>query len=266
MKRSAFGLWVSFALMSGCSAGIEGEDQVVKSEDGLRRPHQCKVSKSCGRDRYCAFDEGTCGGVGVCQTRPEVCTRIYDPVCGCNGVTYGNACEAAAAGVSVSSEGACASVFCGGIAGFPCPGSGQCVDDPSDDCDPENGGADCGGVCQCIENALCVRGSHFDSSPKVCACVPDEKPNPCAAILCPTGSECVVAGGKARCEPVVDPCATVRCAAGTHCVANGSTATCEPDEGSACGKVTCPAGTYCCNASCGMCAPPGFACIQIACL
>ena len=38
-----------------------------------------------------------------------------------------------------------------------------------------------------------------------------------------------------------------------------------PSEGEACGGVTCPAGTSCCNASCGICTPPGMACIQIAC-
>lgn len=38
-------------------------------------------------------------------------------------------------------------IFCGGIAGFPCPDDMQCVDDPDDSCDPENGGADCGGIC-----------------------------------------------------------------------------------------------------------------------
>lgn len=38
--------------------------------------------------------------------------------------------------------------FCGGIAGIPCPEGYTCVDDPSDDCDPERGGADCGGICQ----------------------------------------------------------------------------------------------------------------------
>lgn len=38
--------------------------------------------------------------------------------------------------------------FCGGIAGIPCPEGFTCVDDPRDDCDPKQGGADCGGVCR----------------------------------------------------------------------------------------------------------------------
>jgi hypothetical protein len=37
--------------------------------------------------------------------------------------------------------------MCGGIAGFPCPAGKTCVDDPSDDCDPSRGGADCSGIC-----------------------------------------------------------------------------------------------------------------------
>ncbi|MBA4142246.1 MAG: Kazal-type serine protease inhibitor domain protein [Nitrosospira sp.] len=37
--------------------------------------------------------------------------------------------------------------MCGGIAGFPCPAGKTCVDDPSDDCDPARGGADCPGIC-----------------------------------------------------------------------------------------------------------------------
>jgi hypothetical protein len=36
-------------------------------------------------------------------------------------------------------------------------------------------------------------------------------------------------------------------------------------SGPACGSKTCPTGEYCCNASCGLCAPMGAACIQIAC-
>jgi hypothetical protein len=37
--------------------------------------------------------------------------------------------------------------MCGGIAGFPCPDGLKCADDPSDDCDPTQGGADCPGIC-----------------------------------------------------------------------------------------------------------------------
>jgi hypothetical protein len=36
---------------------------------------------------------------------------------------------------------------CGGIAGFPCPKGQVCVDDPRDECDPTQGGADCIGFC-----------------------------------------------------------------------------------------------------------------------
>jgi len=41
-----------------------------------------------------------------------------------------------------------APVACGGFAGTPCPDGMTCVDDPSDDCDPSKGGADCIGVCK----------------------------------------------------------------------------------------------------------------------
>jgi len=37
--------------------------------------------------------------------------------------------------------------MCGGIAGFLCPEGQICVDDPTDSCDPANGGADCIGIC-----------------------------------------------------------------------------------------------------------------------
>lgn len=62
--------------------------------------------------------------------------------------------------------------FCGGIAAFQCPGSGSCVDDPRDGCDPARGGADCSGVCECQIRALCIQGFVFDESPEVCSCVP----------------------------------------------------------------------------------------------
>ena len=38
--------------------------------------------------------------------------------------------------------------LCGGYAGFMCMEGLECVDDPSDGCDPKRGGRDCAGVCQ----------------------------------------------------------------------------------------------------------------------
>jgi Kazal-type serine protease inhibitor domain len=46
----------------------------------------------------------------ICQEKINpnvVCTEQYDPVCGCNNKTYGNACLAGAAGITIISKGEC---------------------------------------------------------------------------------------------------------------------------------------------------------------
>ncbi len=63
--------------------------------------------------------------------------------------------------------------FCGGIKGRLCPEGFTCVDDPRDDCDPQSGGRDCGGICRptCGNNTVCGDGEYC-CNPSCGTCAP----------------------------------------------------------------------------------------------
>ena len=71
------------------------------------------IGKTCGTpDSYCDYAiAASCGAgdqTGKCDAKPQFCPAVIIPVCGCNGKTYNNSCEANRAGASVASSGPCA--------------------------------------------------------------------------------------------------------------------------------------------------------------
>ncbi len=65
----------------------------------------------CPTGTFCDYVAGSnCGADdrgGRCEPVPEMCTREFMPVCGCDGTTYPTACVAHSAAVSVAHDGPC---------------------------------------------------------------------------------------------------------------------------------------------------------------
>jgi hypothetical protein len=70
-----------------------------------------RAGNTCSASEYCAYQAGQyCGAAdaeSTCHQRPAACDEVLAPVCGCDQVTYTNACLAATAGTGVYADGAC---------------------------------------------------------------------------------------------------------------------------------------------------------------
>lgn len=102
--------------MFGCTSHTEVPGEAQASLDGdpsFESNGECFTNEECGDGFYCLFGIkggdpcGADGLPGVCVERPIACLTIHDPVCGCDGRTYSNACYAAGAGVNVAYPGEC---------------------------------------------------------------------------------------------------------------------------------------------------------------
>jgi len=104
---------------SVCNVGT-GKGSCLTSEDGCCVPYtndpdctvypKCRSNEDCKAEEFCDFSEGQCGVsnlVGTCKTIPLACIEIYDPVCGCDGRTYGNDCFRRMFQVQLNHSGEC---------------------------------------------------------------------------------------------------------------------------------------------------------------
>jgi hypothetical protein len=95
---------------AGSSLELQGSEYCVRVAPEFQVCEPGRV-RACGRHGFCNLGgKAQCGRAdapGVCELRPQACIELLDPVCGCDGTTYGNACAAHAAGVGVDHAGQC---------------------------------------------------------------------------------------------------------------------------------------------------------------
>jgi hypothetical protein len=224
----------------------------------------CLADEKCGEGEIC--DYKSCAvDTGVCEAKPEGCPRVWDPVCGCNGKTYGNDCLRKMAGVAFDHKGPCKK-----CPPLDCPAGAEKIDTDGDGCPDECKGK-CESTCDCYEQGLefpepcamlCPTCDNYWTCGDAGYCEPGCGPVPVESLVCtlecledaecPSGYHCELET-ICICPPDVDPACLAPCYLEGQCIADG-----EPQVGDCCETdLDCGKSLVCAGGACELPAPTG---------
>ena len=155
--------------LAACAVESTEEESASSQGSELKQVNKCLTVK-CSAGSTCNPKTGACeANITPCMTIKCAAGYHCDNTAGgcvANPVDQCATVRCTAGTKNIPGLGCCLKT-CGGLHGTRCDGTDVCVDDPTDNCDPKNGGADCMGVC-----------------------VPPPPPADCRTLGCGKGSYC----------------------------------------------------------------------------